>query len=420
MCEEQQVGVFEVCDVVVVGGGLSGLCSARRLKERNEKLRVLVLEAKGRVGGRTLTLSLPASDGMDYWDMGGQWVGSSQTDVMGLIQDLGLEVYTQFTEGKKVHHRGGANAEISTYTSSIPSFPLLVLLDFMHFLWRTPDALQLDSMTLKSYMEKHIWTTQLTEELELCTRSVFGMETSQLSFLYFLMYSAAAGGVMRLLETTPGSAQEFKVKGGTQQLSKRIAQQLGEENVRLGSAVTAIWQNKQATPLILRKSKQATSLLLRKNKTGHASFTEEKKIQTTPLLLRKNKQATPLLLKKNKQATPLILRKSKQATPLLLKKNKQATPSYLRKSKQATPLLLKKNKQATPLILRKSKQATPLLLKKNKQATPPSLKKNKQATPLILRKSKQATPLLPRKDKQATPPSLKKNKQAMPPLLLLN
>lgn len=53
---------------------------------------------------------------------------------------------------------------------------------------------------------------ELFGELSLCSRTVFGMEPSQLSFLYFLMYSAAAGGVMRLLETTPGCAQEFKVK----------------------------------------------------------------------------------------------------------------------------------------------------------------------------------------------------------------
>ncbi|KAK2823769.1 hypothetical protein Q7C36_020369 [Tachysurus vachellii] len=260
MSEEQQGGVCdvsdvsevcdvsdvsEVCDVVVVGGGLSGLCAARRLKERNEKLRVLVLEAKGRVGGRTLTLSLPASNGHDSWDMGGQW----------------------FTT------RAVLNAKISTYTSSIPSFSPLVLLDFINFLWRykhlhspsftlnierlcksvcvenpmeTPDALQLDSMTVQSYMDQHIWTAQLTEELKLCTRSLFGLEPSQLSFLYFLMYSAAAGGVMKLLETTPGSAQEFKVKGGTQQLSKRVAEQLGKGNVRLGSAVMAIWQNEES------------------------------------------------------------------------------------------------------------------------------------------------------------------------------
>lgn len=33
-----------------------------------------------------------------------------------------------------------------------------------------------------------------------------------MSFLFFLMYAAAAGGVMALLESTPGCAQEFKIK----------------------------------------------------------------------------------------------------------------------------------------------------------------------------------------------------------------
>ncbi|XP_072515360.1 probable flavin-containing monoamine oxidase A [Salminus brasiliensis] len=254
MCEEH-------CDVVVVGAGLSGLSAAQLLRKRNAKLKVLVLEGKGRVGGRTLVERLPAAHGVDTWDMGGQWVGRSQTHVMELIGELGLEVYPQFTEGKKVHHMGGRSAKISTYTSSIPSFSPLVLLDFIQFLWKierlrktvsvdepmkTPNAQQLDGTTLQSYMDQQIWTTELMEELSLCSRSVFGMEPSQMSFLYFLMYSAAAGGVMRLLETTPGSAQEYKVKGGTQQLSERLAEQIGQENVRLGAAVTAIWQSEDS------------------------------------------------------------------------------------------------------------------------------------------------------------------------------
>ncbi|XP_035391620.1 probable flavin-containing monoamine oxidase A [Electrophorus electricus] len=248
----------ESCDVVVVGAGLSGFSAAHLLKKRQEQWKVLVLEGKGRVGGRTLTQHLPAAHGEDMWDMGGQWVSSSQTHVMELIRELGLEVSRQFTEGKKIHHMGGANAKIRTYTSSIPSFSFLALLDFIQFLWKierlcktvsvedpmtTPNAQQLDSMTLQSFMDRNIWTTELIEEIGLCSRSVFGVEPSQLSFLYFLMYSTSAGGIMRLLESTPGSAQEFKVKGGTQQLSERLAEQVGKHSVRLGSAVTAIWQN---------------------------------------------------------------------------------------------------------------------------------------------------------------------------------
>lgn len=58
----------------------------------------------------------------------------------------------------------------------------------------------------------HPSATELKEQLGVCSRSVFGMEPSQMSFLFFIMYAAAAGGVMALLESTPGCAQEFKIK----------------------------------------------------------------------------------------------------------------------------------------------------------------------------------------------------------------
>ncbi|XP_062410643.1 probable flavin-containing monoamine oxidase A [Sardina pilchardus] len=244
-------------DVVIVGAGLSGLNAAHLLLQRDANLKVLVLEGKERVGGRTLTQDVPAAGGLDRWDLGGQWVSSSQTHVMQLIEELGLEVYPQYTKGKKVHHMGGPKARINTYTSSTPSYSPLTVLDFLQFLWkldrlsksvdveepwRTPDAVRLDAMTLSTYMEQHLWTTELKEELALCSRAVFGMEPCQMSLLFFLMYSAAAGGFLQLLETTPGAAQEFRVKGGTQQLSECLAERIGTERVRLNSPVTAIWQ----------------------------------------------------------------------------------------------------------------------------------------------------------------------------------
>ncbi|XP_044189313.1 amine oxidase [flavin-containing] isoform X2 [Thunnus albacares] len=153
---------------------------------------------------------------------------------------------------------GGPGAKVRTYRTSIPALSPVVLMDLTHLLWkidrlcatvcvqdpsRTPNAVELDSMTLHSFIEQHAWTTELKEEIGLCSRSVFGMEPSQMSFLFFLMYAAAAGGLLPLLESTPGTAQELKIKGGTQQLSECLADRVGWKNVRLGSAVTAIWQD---------------------------------------------------------------------------------------------------------------------------------------------------------------------------------
>lgn len=46
----------EECDVLVVGAGAAGLAAARRLADINPELKVIVLEGRERVGGRTCTM----------------------------------------------------------------------------------------------------------------------------------------------------------------------------------------------------------------------------------------------------------------------------------------------------------------------------------------------------------------------------
>lgn len=53
---------------------------------------------------------------------------------------------------------------------------------------------------------------EMKEEMGVCSRTVFGMEPSQMSFLFFLVSAAAAGGLVPMLENTSGGAQEMKIK----------------------------------------------------------------------------------------------------------------------------------------------------------------------------------------------------------------
>src|ERR687896_47489 len=81
-------------DVVVVGAGLAGLVAARKVAAAD--LDVVVLEARDRVGGRTL--NEPIGDGKVV-EIGAQWVGPTQNRVLDLIAELGLETFPTYGEG---------------------------------------------------------------------------------------------------------------------------------------------------------------------------------------------------------------------------------------------------------------------------------------------------------------------------------
>lgn len=56
-------------DVVIIGTGFAGLIAARNLS-RNPSLRVLLLEGRDRIGGRTWTAKALGEE----FEMGGTWI----------------------------------------------------------------------------------------------------------------------------------------------------------------------------------------------------------------------------------------------------------------------------------------------------------------------------------------------------------
>jgi monoamine oxidase len=83
-------------DVIIIGAGVAGLTAARALTQAGAA--VLVLEARDRVGGRTLSQSV----GGDVVDLGGQWVGPHQRHVLKMVEEL--------SRSGKVFAQGGAEA----------------------------------------------------------------------------------------------------------------------------------------------------------------------------------------------------------------------------------------------------------------------------------------------------------------------
>jgi len=95
-------GDSSVLDVIIIGGGLAGLTAARDLTKAGNQSFV-VLEARDRVGGRTLNHQL---QGSNFSEAGGQWIGPGQTAIYDLCRELGIGTFPTYLEGRAVYLSG--------------------------------------------------------------------------------------------------------------------------------------------------------------------------------------------------------------------------------------------------------------------------------------------------------------------------
>nr|XP_019961906.1 PREDICTED: amine oxidase [flavin-containing]-like [Paralichthys olivaceus] len=86
-------------DVIVVGGGISGLSAAKLLKSQG--LNPVVLEARNRVGGRTFTVQNKETK---WVDLGGAYIGPTQNRILRLAREYNVKTYKVNEQEKLVHY----------------------------------------------------------------------------------------------------------------------------------------------------------------------------------------------------------------------------------------------------------------------------------------------------------------------------
>ncbi|XP_023701639.1 uncharacterized protein LOC111861366 isoform X3 [Cryptotermes secundus] len=225
--ERGEKGMMTETDVIIVGAGISGLTAAYRLLRRDSSLRILVLEAKDRVGGRTLTVPLKTSNLLtEQFDLGGQWVSSSQPHILRLLQELNLHTYPQYSAGCKVVLAGATVFE--KYSSSFPYFgSFYSCYELRQFVLKIEQMLskvtivdplkcifaeELDSITMETLLLRHLSTKAAQDIVRAAIRSTFGTEASQLSALYVIALSNGTHGLLNQFSASATGARELRIK----------------------------------------------------------------------------------------------------------------------------------------------------------------------------------------------------------------
>ncbi|MCW2755560.1 MAG: hypothetical protein JWQ32_2971 [Marmoricola sp.] len=248
-------------DVVVVGGGISGLVAARKVLAKGHS--VLVLEARHRVGGRILNHRLAEGGTIES---GGAFVGPTQDHIKALAAELGVKTFKEYTTGKSVYMSKQLGK--LTYDGTVPPDPTILLdaallqsrIDQMAAEldvaapWAHPQAKLWDSMTLGDWLRQNTLNKDVIDLLQCWTEPGFGADVDELSFLFVLWYVACSGnesnkGTFERNSDTADGAQDSRFVGGSQLVPLRMAQLLGNR-VALNAAVTRIDQRRGAVKVV--------------------------------------------------------------------------------------------------------------------------------------------------------------------------
>lgn len=227
-------------DVVVVGAGLSGLMAARLL--RRAGLRVTVLEARDRVGGRVW--SQPIEDGC-WIDFGAQWIAPGQRRIQDLVKEFALATTESHTQGASVWMaRGGAVPHHGSFPAGwlAKLDQLLIVLRLERLMKQLAarssptDARRkaLDSQTFAAWLEEKAFTQAGREAVRLTVEEGVCASIQEVSCYEVIQQLASIGGLAAL-----ASAEQTFLRGGAQAIALRLAVEFGAD-LQLECPVKAI------------------------------------------------------------------------------------------------------------------------------------------------------------------------------------
>jgi len=243
---------MKTVDTIIVGAGFSGLAAATKLARSGHS--VALLEARDRVGGRCCPVQIAGVT----MDIGGMWLGPTQTRLSELAAAYAVSTYPTILNGHaKVGFGAGSPAILVPEEALEQSLPPEAWPDLEKLFtaleetqadlnpespWTHPNAEKLDAQTLSSWIDETIEHRDVKTMMSLFCYSLVCAEPAQVSALFFMFYLKSGGGLELMVSGGDGGAQNFAFEGGVFQIAENMAKSLGG-SIHLSCPVHKICQS---------------------------------------------------------------------------------------------------------------------------------------------------------------------------------
>jgi monoamine oxidase len=208
-------------------------------------LEPIVLEARGRVGGRVV--NEPIGDGKIV-EMGGQWAAPRNHLLRSVAADFGATFFPTYDRGANLLEISG---EIRRQRGKLPPLRAVALLDVAVARlrldrqarevaaiapWAAPRARELDNQTLGTWLGRAVRSREGRALLDIAMTTIWAAAPHQVNLLQALAYIRGAGNFAALAT----SEVALRVVGGSARLAYGLAAELGERVVCASPVTTVV------------------------------------------------------------------------------------------------------------------------------------------------------------------------------------
>ncbi len=217
--------------VIILGAGFAGLAAGLKLTKAG--IRVTILEARKRIGGRVFSFR-PDQSSDNVIELGAEWVGASHTRMIELCKEFNLTLEDNRFETDLI--RSGVHSKTGTWTFG-PE---------MEIFWK--DKVKIwESMTEKekAKLDKTDWWRFLSNQgipyEDLFMRDLIDSTDFGESIRHTSAYAAFA----EYAESSDKNEMDFKIKGGNSKLIDVMANAIGKNHILLDHKVVSVNQQQK-------------------------------------------------------------------------------------------------------------------------------------------------------------------------------